>query len=186
MREFVFRKELFEKGEALGQLIIQPFQNFAAIQASGGVVMLAAALLALIWANSAFHSSYEKLFHSAISIGLNGMALDRPLHFWINEGLMTFFFFVVGLEIKREVLVGQLSSFRQAILPAIGAFGGMVVPAGIYYVFNQGTPSAHGWGIPMATDIAFVLGALTVLGSRVPSFLSVFLVSLAIFDDLGA
>jgi NhaA family Na+:H+ antiporter len=117
---------------------------------------------------------------------MNGSALDRPLHFWINEGLMTFFFFVVGLEIKREVLIGELSSFRQAILPAVAALGGMIVPAGIYYVFNHGTPSAHGWGIPMATDIAFVLGALMILGTRVPSFLAVFLVSLAIFDDLGA
>ena len=186
MREFVIGRELFQKGEALGQLIMKPFQRFAAIQASGGVVMLFAALLALIWANSALYPVYDKLFHSAISFGVNGWALDRPLHFWINEGLMTFFFFVVGLEIKREVLVGELSSFRQAILPAAGAVGGMLVPAGVYYLFNQGTPSAQGWGIPMATDIAFVLGALTILGSRVPSFLAVFLVSLAIFDDLGA
>jgi Na+:H+ antiporter, NhaA family len=186
MKNFVFQRELFQKGEALGQLIIKPFQRFAAIQASGGVVMLAAALVALTWANSSFYPSYEKLFHSGFSIGFNGWTLDRPLHFWINEGLMTFFFFVVGLEIKREVLVGDLSSFRQAILPAVGALGGMVAPAGIYYFFNQGTPSANGWGIPMATDIAFVMGALMVLGQRLPSFLAVFLVSLAIFDDLGA
>jgi len=186
MREFVIQTQLFQRGEALGQLIMKPFQKFAAVQASGGVVMLFAALLAIIWANSHLHELYAQLFHSAFSIGWNGWTLDRPLHFWINEGLMTFFFFVVGLEIKREVLVGELSSFRQAILPAVGALGGMIVPAGIYYALNCGTPSSHGWGIPMATDIAFVLGALMILGSRVPSFLAVFLVSLAIFDDLGA
>lgn len=186
MRQFFIGSEFFQKGEVLGQLIIKPFQKFAAIQASGGVVMLVMALLALLWANSTFYRSYESLFHSALSIGLNGWTLDKPLHFWINEGLMTFFFFVVGLEIKREVLVGELSSFRQAILPGVGAVGGMVVPAGIYYAFNHGTPAAQGWGIPMATDIAFVLGALMILRTRVPSFLPVFLVSLAIFDDLGA
>lgn len=186
MSEMVLGRELFLRGETLGTILRKPFERFAAIQASGGIVMLVFAVLALAWANSSVSHLYENLFHSIFSMGLNGFALDRPLHFWINEGLMTFFFFAVGLEIKREVLVGELSSFRQVVLPAAGAVGGMVMPAAIYFFLNQDLPTVRGWAIPMATDIAFVLGALALVGSRVPSFLPVFLVSLAIFDDLGA
>jgi NhaA family Na+:H+ antiporter len=114
------------------------------------------------------------------------VVFDRSLHFWINEGLLTIFFFVVGLEIKREVIVGELASVRKAALPAAGALGGVLLPAGIYYLLTQGTPYQVGWGIPMATDIAFVLTALTILGSRLPPTLTLFLVSLAIVDDLVA
>ncbi len=186
MRDMVLGKDLFLRGETIGSIIKRPFERISAIQASSGIVMVICAVLALIWANSSFSHLYEKLFHSIFSMGVNGFALDRSLHFWINEGLMTVFFFAVGLEIKREVLVGELSSFKQVVLPAAGAAGGMVVPAAIYFLLNQDLATARGWAIPMATDIAFVLGALALLGSRVPSFLPVFLVSLAIFDDLGA
>jgi NhaA family Na+:H+ antiporter len=186
MRGESLSSEIILRCENIGNIITRPFERFVAIQASSGIVMLVCALLALIWANSSASYLYEKLFHSMFTLGMNGFALDRPLHFWINEGLMACFFFAVGLEIKREVLVGELSSFKQLVLPAAGAVGGMVVPATIYFFLNNDLPTLRGWAIPMATDIAFVIGALALLGTRVPSFLPVFLVSLAIVDDLGA
>ncbi len=156
------------------------------LQAAGGIVILLATIIALWWINSGYAEWYERLLDARIVVGSNGFRLDKPLEFWINEGLMTIFFFAVGLEIKREILVGELASYRKAALPLIAALGGMVVPAFIFFLFNPSGPAAKGWGIPMATDIAFTLGALTLLGRRIPRSLVVFLVALAIVDDLGA
>lgn len=147
---------------------------------------MAMTAVALYWANSSFHETYEKFWTTPLSVAVHGRGLDKPLHFWINEGLMTLFFFVVGLEIKREILIGELASFRKAALPVTAALGGMIVPAAIYYLLNPAGETARGWAIPMATDIAFSIGVLTLLGSRVPRSLTVFLSALAIADDLGA
>ena len=151
-----------------------------------GIVMLAAMLLALIWVNSPLSASYELVHHAPLTISLGSFTLGKPLILWINEGLMAFFFFLIGLEIKREILEGQLSSLSQIILPGFGAIGGMVIPALIYVYFNQNDPeSLRGWAVPVATDIVLVLALLSMLGSRVPISLKVFLTALAIFDDLG-
>jgi Na+:H+ antiporter, NhaA family len=186
MKLSFLNRRIYMKGEYLGELLMKPFQLFAATESSGGILMLAAAIIALIWANSSLNDFYQELWKTAISVGLDKGLFEHSLHFWINEGLMTLFFFVVGLEIKREILVGELASFQKAALPVAGAIGGMVVPAFIYFACNHNTPASPGWGIPMATDIAFVAGSLALLGARVPPALSVFLVALAIVDDLGA
>lgn len=144
------------------------------------------ALVALIWANSPFADSYHNLWKMQFTVGGAGLDLTYNLHYWINDGLMAIFFLVVGLEIKREVLVGELSSPRNAALPLAAALGGMVAPALIYLAFNFGTPAVRGWGVPMATDIAFALGVLALLGKRVPLALKIFVMALAIVDDLGA
>jgi Na+:H+ antiporter, NhaA family len=179
-------RRFFLRGKSIGRAIVLPFQRFAAIEASSGIALVVATLAGFAWANSPIASSYQALFHTEIAIGIAGRTFERSIHFWINDGLMTIFFFLVGLEIKREVLVGELSSFGKAALPAVAALGGMVVPAGLYMLLNHGTSAASGWAIPMATDIAFVVGSLALVGRGLPSFLPVFLVSLAIFDDLGA
>jgi NhaA family Na+:H+ antiporter len=149
-------------------------------------VLLLAAVAALLWANSPWGASYAALWHTSLSFSLGEWRLSKPLESWINEGFMALFFFVVGLEIKREVLGGELASVRRAALPIAAALGGMLVPAGIYLAFNAGQAGAAGWGIPVATDIAFALGVLTLLGKRVPLGLKVFLTALAIVDDIGA
>ncbi|MFN2565603.1 MAG: Na+/H+ antiporter NhaA [Gemmatimonadaceae bacterium] len=166
--------------------ILRPFQKFAARETSSGLVLLACAAIALIWANSPWGTSYERLWEQQVTIGHQRFGLAMSLHHWINDGLMTIFFFVVGLEIKRELMIGELSTRQTAALPIAAALGGMIVPALIYAAFNAGTAGARGWGIPMATDIAFALGALALLGPRVPTALKVFLAALAIADDLGA
>lgn len=166
--------------------IVRPFQEFAHTAASSGLVLLAAAIVALVWANSPFAHSYHDFWHSAFSVGIGEFVFSQPLEVWINDGLMAVFFFVVGLEIKREAMTGELSTFRQASLPVAAAVGGMIVPALIYASWNYGTPWISGWGIPMATDIAFALGILALLGKRVPDSLRVFLTAVAIVDDLGA
>jgi Na+:H+ antiporter, NhaA family len=186
MKKFQSINTFFVRSEAIGSSIVKPFQSFASLETTGGLLMILATILALLWMNSSWAPLYDKLWHTKIVVGVGQSLFDQTLHFWINEGLMAFFFLVVGLEIKRELLVGELASLRRAALPAAGAVGGVVLPALIYYYLNYGTPSAQGWGVPMATDIAFVLGALTLLGSRVPSTLAIFLVSLAIVDDLCA
>jgi NhaA family Na+:H+ antiporter len=170
----------------LGVQVRLLFQQFTRLQASGGILLLAAAALALIWANSPWSESYFELWETYLSISLGSLTLKETLLHWINDGLMVIFFFVVGLEIKREVLVGELATPRRAALPLIAALGGMLLPALIYIAFNLGRRGEAGWGIPMATDIAFVLGILTLLGSRVPVSLKVFFTALAIADDLGA
>ncbi|MBI5249612.1 MAG: Na+/H+ antiporter NhaA [Desulfomonile tiedjei] len=180
------QRRIYDRGESLGKLLARPFYTFASLEAAGGILILLAAACALIWVNSGLTELYEHLWNIHASIGVNGFVLDHSLHFWINDGLMAVFFFVVGLEIKREILVGELTSFRKAALPVAGAVGGMVVPALIYLAFNQADQPVKGWGIPMATDIAFVMGAITLLGPRAPHSLGVFLAALAIADDLGA
>ena len=149
-------------------------------------MLLVCTAVALIWANSAWRESYHHLWETRFALHAAGRALDLTLHHWINDGLMAVFFFVVGLEIKREMLVGELSSARQAALPVAGALGGMIVPALLYAALNVGGEGSAGWGIPMATDIAFALGVLALLGPRVPVALKVFLAALAIADDIGA
>lgn len=163
-----------------------PFRRFLAIKASGGILLIIATLAAMIAANSPFADSYEQLWETKFGFSFGGVGLFKPLILWVNDGLMALFFFVIGLEIKREILEGELSSPRQAALPIAAAIGGMVVPAAIYLAFNLGTPTKAGWGIPMATDIAFALGILMLLGDRVPAALKTFLAALAIVDDLGA
>jgi NhaA family Na+:H+ antiporter len=166
--------------------LIRPFQEFVRIQASGGILLLICAVVALIWSNSPAAETYFHIWETPITIGFGHLTLTEPIHLWINDGLMAIFFFVVGLEIKREFLVGELSTPQQAALPIAGAIGGMVAPALLYASMNAGTPGAPGWGVPMATDIAFAIGMLAVLGKRVPVALKVFLIALAIVDDIGA
>ena len=166
--------------------LVRPFQEFARLEASGGILLIGCTVVALIWANSPWTGSYFHLWHTDLTFGFVGKLLSAPLHFWINDGLMVLFFLLVGLEIKRETLVGELASFQKAALPIAAALGGMIVPAAFYFLFNHGRPGAPGWGIPMATDIAFALGVLALLGDRVPTSLKVFLAALAIADDIGA
>jgi NhaA family Na+:H+ antiporter len=168
------------------QRLVRPFQEFADLEASGGILLIGCTVAALIWANSPFAGSYFHFWHMDLTFGRIGGLLAKPLHFWINDGLMALFFLLVGLEIKREILVGELASFQRAVLPIAAALGGMIVPAAFYLLFNHGGLGAAGWGIPMATDIAFALGVLALLGSRVPTSLKVFLAALAIADDIGA
>ena len=156
------------------------------VEVSGGAVLLAAALIALIWANSPWQEAYRTLFDTEISLQVGSWSLSEDLTHWINDGLMTLFFLVVGLEIKREWVTGELRDRRAAALPMIAALGGMVVPAVLYLLVTGGGPAGSGWGVPMATDIAFALGVVAVLGRRVPTPLKVFLLTLAVVDDIGA
>ncbi len=162
------------------------FQQFFKTEAAGGIVLLVFALIAIIWANSPLGHYYFELWETPIGISVAGYSFSMNLELWINDLLMAIFFLVVGLEIKRELLVGELSTPQKAALPVAAALGGMIVPALIYTFFNGGTDAAHGWGIPMATDIAFSLGVLALLGSRAPVSMKVFLAALAIADDMGA
>jgi NhaA family Na+:H+ antiporter len=179
-------RNILRPGEALGELLIRPFQTFAATEVAGGILLLSTTLLAMFWINSSFGDLYDAWLKAPIGMMIGSTFFKRSLHFWVNEGLMTIFFFVVGLEIKREVISGELASWRQAALPVVAALGGMILPAACYFTLNRGGPAASGWGIPMGTDIAFTLAALRLLGSRVPPSLSIFVVALAIADDLGA
>lgn len=162
-------------------------KNFLKMESSGGILLMVAAILAMILANSPLSSYYELLIDTPVHIRIGSLEIAKPLLLWINDGFMTLFFLLVGLELKREVLQGELSDRRKVMLPAFGAVGGMIVPAVIYVFFNYTDPIAiKGWAIPAATDIAFALGILALLGSRVPVSLKIFLTSLAIFDDIGA
>lgn len=154
------------------------------VEAAGGIVLVVAAVAALIWAN-AFGDSYAEFWHTEIVLELEILTLSEPLEGWVNDALMAVFFFVVGLEIKREAVHGELRDRRQAALPIMAALGGMVVPASIFAAFNAGGPGGAGWGIPVATDIAFALGVLSLVGNRVPIQLKVFLLTLAVADDVG-
>lgn len=166
--------------------MLYPIKAFMHAEASGGIVLILAALTALVWANSPWAGAYTSLWETKITIGPAAFQLSETLLHWVNDGLMAIFFFVVGLEIKREVLVGELASPRQAALPAAAALGGMLAPALIFVAITAGGEGSNGWGVPMATDIAFALGVLALLGRRVPESLRVFLTALAIVDDLGA
>ena len=167
--------------------ITEPVNRFISKSTTGGIVLFIAAVIAIFFANSPWADWYHHIWENKIGIGFNDeYKLNYSLHHWINDGLMAIFFFVVGLELKRELTNGELSSPKKAMLPIIAAIGGMVVPALFYTIFNGGTDAAHGWGIPMATDIAFALGVLYILGDKVPTSLKVFLTALAIADDLGA
>ena len=166
--------------------IITPFEQFVRHETASGLLLIGCTVVALLIANSFLAYDYKHLLHTFVSVGVGAWSLEMTLHHVINDGLMALFFFVVGLEIKREVLVGELSRPSQALLPVIAAVGGMVVPAGLYTLINVGGSGAHGWGVPMATDIAFAIGIMALLGKRVPASLFTFLVALAIVDDLGA
>lgn len=168
-------------------MAIQRIRAFFNLEASGGIVLALAAIAAMIIANSPLNVWYESFIHAPVVIQIGDFGIAKDAHHWINDGLMAIFFFLVGLELKREVLVGELSNIKQIILPAAAAVGGMVMPAVVYLLFNYNEPEFwKGWAIPAATDIAFALGILSLLGSRVPNSLKVFLVSIAIFDDIGA
>ena len=162
------------------------FKKFFSWPASTGIVLLFSALLALLWANSAYYNLYEKIQHYPLGFHWQGLAFSFSLHHWVNDGLMAIFFFVVGLEIKKEMAIGELSSVKKALLPIFSAIGGMLVPALFYLAFNGEGLAQRGWGIPMATDIAFAVGALSLISKRIPVGLKVFLLALAIVDDLGA
>lgn len=162
-------------------------KNFLQMESAGGLVLMAAAALALVAANSPLADYYDLFIETPVEVRIGRLEIAKPLLLWVNDGLMAVFFFLVGLEVKRELLEGELSRPANVLLPAIGAVGGIVAPVGLYVAFNYGDPvGMNGWAIPAATDIAFALGILMILGRRVPVSLKVFLVSLAIFDDLGA
>ena len=166
--------------------VVSPFEEFIKGQTSSGLALAFTTVVALVLANSPLAEAYHHLIHTPIAVQVGAWGLEKSLLHWVNDGLMALFFFLAGLEIKREALVGELASPRRALLPILAAVGGMVVPAGIYAFLNLGGVGLRGWGIPMATDIAFVVGVLVLLGDRVPRSLMAFMVALAIVDDLGA
>jgi NhaA family Na+:H+ antiporter len=160
--------------------------EFLRTEEASGVFLLAAAIVALVWANSAFEAAYHQLWSTVGTLGIGSVSISLDLQGWVNEGLMTLFFLVVGLEIKREVTIGELRDPKTLALPIVAAIGGMVVPAGIYLLLNAGSDASSGWGVPVATDIAFALGVLTIAASRAPVSVRSFLLTLAIVDDIGA
>ncbi|MCY3910480.1 MAG: Na+/H+ antiporter NhaA [bacterium] len=170
----------------LARFVGRPIMQFAAIEAAGGVLMLIATVAALVWVNSPWQDSYYDFWHTHVAFTVADYHFDQSLEHIVQDGLMAVFFFVIGLEIKRELVTGQLRDPRFASLPAVAALGGMVVPALIFFAFNSGGPGQDGWGIPMATDIAFAVGVLSLLGNRISRQMKVFLLTLAIVDDIGA
>ncbi len=166
--------------------ILSPLEEFIHRQTTSGVLLMICAVVALVVANSPLHDKYEHFLHTQISLAFGSGVFSLSIHHWINEALMALFFLIMGLELKRELLVGELSSPRQALLPIMAAIGGMLIPALCYFALNTTGSGAKGWGIPMATDIAFAIGALSLLGPRIPKNLITFLIALAIVDDLGA
>ncbi|MEW5837735.1 MAG: Na+/H+ antiporter NhaA [Pseudomonadota bacterium] len=172
--------------ERIFQHVISPFERFIRWESASGIMLMAAAVVAMILANSALAHAFHHLWETPLALSVGDWTLQKSLHHWINDGLMALFFFLVGLEIKNEILAGDLSTPKQAALPMIAALGGMVVPALLFFLVNRGNEFVVGWGIPMATDIAFAVGVMTLLGARVPKALLMFLVALAIADDLGA
>ncbi len=168
------------------KFILTPFQKFVKIESLSGMLLMGATILAMTWANSSYSESYNALWQYKIGISSQNFELTKPLILWINDGLMAIFFFLIGLEIKRELLIGELNSIRKAAFPLFAAVGGMLIPLAFFLLLNQNPETANGWGIPMATDIAFSLAILTLLGDRVPLSLKIFLTAFAIVDDLGA
>ena len=166
--------------------ILTPFQKFVEIENFSGILLLIATTIALLWANSPYNESYKFLWQYKIGLTTQSFELNKPLLLWINDGLMAIFFFLIGLEIKRELIIGELNTFKKATFPIFGAIGGMLVPALFFLILNQNPEASRGWGVPMATDIAFSLAVLKLLGNRVPLSLKLFLTAFAIIDDLGA
>jgi len=166
--------------------LIHPVNRFIHLEYTSGIVLFLGVVIALIWVNSPYSESYHHLWDIEFAFGFDKNVLSHPLHLWINDGLMAIFFFVIGLELKREFIAGELSTLSKASLPMVAALGGMLVPAAIYTAFNYGAASEHGWGIPMATDIAFALALLSIAGKHIPASIKVFLSALAVADDLGA
>lgn len=166
--------------------LLKPVHRFIHQEFTGGIVLFISVLIAIFWANSPWSASYHHLWEMQLSIDIAGKGIHQPLHTWINDGLMALFFFVIGLELKREFIAGELSTFKKASLPMMAALGGMLAPALIYVTFNRNLDSGIGWGIPMATDIAFALGLLSLAGKHIPGSVKVFLSALAVADDLGA
>lgn len=178
--------EAWTPAHRFARWLMEPVERFLRIQTASGVVLAVAATVALVWANSPWAESYDAVFEARLVVELGPLQSAETLRYWIDEGLMVLFFFVVGLEVRREIHEGELSTLRQASLPVAAALGGMVVPAALYLVLNHDSPASTGWGVPMATDIAFALAVLTLLGRRVPPALRVLLLALAIVDDIGA
>jgi NhaA family Na+:H+ antiporter len=170
----------------VAKAIVRPLERFLRVEAASGIVLLLATAAALVWANSPWRGAYAGLWDTKLSLGIGAWQVEPTLRFLVNDLLMAIFFFVVGLEIRREMHRGELSEPRRAILPIVAALGGMIVPAAIYALASPGGDASRGWGVPMATDIAFAVGVLALLGSRVPAALRVLLLSLAIIDDIGA
>ena len=170
----------------LAESVVRPIERFLHVEAASGIVLLAVALAALAWANSPWRDLYDRVWQSPITFGVGAYSLSHSLRFWINDGLMVLFFFAVGLEIRRELHDGELSDPRRAALPVVAAAGGILVPALIYLALNPSPPERHGWGVPMATDIAFAVGVLALLGRRVPAPLRILLLAVAIIDDVAA
>jgi NhaA family Na+:H+ antiporter len=168
------------------EVITSPFLRFARMEAAGGILLMASTVIAVVWANSAWAGSYRAVWDAPVDFAFGPFSLTESAREWINDGLMSIFFFLVGLEIKREVLIGELSSVKQAMFPLVAALGGTILPALIFTAVNHGSVAERGWGIPMATDIAFALGVLALLGNRVPLALKVFVTALAIVDDIFA
>lgn len=182
----MIEKEYVAPWERAFDRVLSPLDEFIHRQTTSGILLMLCAVVALYIANSQWNEAYHHLLEMPFTVGIEGFQLSKSLHHWINDGLMALFFFVVGLELKREILVGELADPKQALLPIIAAIGGMVVPVAIYIAINPEGHTMDGWGIPMATDIAFALGTLALLGNRIPKNLLTFLVALAIVDDLGA
>ncbi|HEK1010147.1 TPA: Na+/H+ antiporter NhaA [Pseudomonas putida] len=180
------QKHVIPRAQRIALRAFANFERFLHIEAVSGIVLLIAAVAALIWANSPAADSYDALWHTPITFGIGSLVYSQSLHFWINDGLMTIFFLVVGMEIRREIHEGALSSLRQATLPMAAAVGGVAVPALIYLAFNHGPADHQGWAVPTATDIAFAVGVLALLGKSIPSNVRVFLLALAIIDDIIA
>jgi NhaA family Na+:H+ antiporter len=166
--------------------ILRPVNAFLHAESGGGLALMAATLVALAWANSPWTHGYEQFWHTPVAVGFGELSISMSLAHWVNDGLMAVFFLLVGLEIKRELLIGELASLRHAALPLAAAVGGMVAPALLYLAFNASGPGRAGWGIPMATDIAFAVGVLTIVGRALPQSAKIFLLAIAIVDDLGA
>ncbi len=178
--------ETFLHGGSTLARLARPVAQFLRVEASGGILLVAATVVALVWANSPWSDAYDQLWSTRVDVTVGSFRFEEDLLHVVNDGLMAVFFFVVGLEIKRELVAGELRDRRNLALPAMAALGGMAVPAMLYAVINLGGPGGEGWGIPMATDIAFALGVVAVLDRRVPTALKVFLLTLAIVDDIGA
>ncbi|UNY97554.1 Na+/H+ antiporter NhaA [Zhouia spongiae] len=168
------------------KVFISPFQRFVKIESLSGILLFCAAVIAIIWANSPFSESYADLWNYKIGISSEKFSLQKPLLLWVNDGFMAVFFFLIGLEIKRELLIGELNSVKKMAFPFVAALGGMLIPMTVFIILNKNPETANGWGIPMATDIAFSLAVLKLLGNRIPLSLKIFLTAFAIVDDIGA